>query len=291
MERVIQPPVDPSIYIDSATEPQYQTSKEPIGGWIYLNSQDTPYGTDRTNCQIGDKNILVSSANRMRVLGIAALWYVPNVNPRNNTLTFHSSISGTTHTVTLTERYYNIDDPADITALITDIVTQMNSVSGASGLTFGQGPVPGFPRTFDIVVTVPIGGQFYFVASSDAVAKGMQMYNFERSSTLAVSHQVGPMSLMYTQFVDVKSTVLTKWEKIRSVTTGNQNPVVIRAYIGGNKWGSDFTQLVDYLAFAWKWNEPIYSIDFQFFDQNGDPLYYPNNGKDFMWQITLEAEL
>jgi hypothetical protein len=225
------------------------------------------------------------------VLGITALWYVPNVNPRNNTLTFHSGISGLDHTVTIPERYYDIEVPADITQLATDIRDAMNSVSGASGLTFGFAFRTGFPRTFDMTVIVPIGGTYYFVDSSSAVAKGMQMYNFERSSTLAVSHQVGPMSMMYTQFVDVKSTELTKWEKIKSVTTGNQNPVVMRAYIGGNKWGDDFDQIDFYLAFSWKWNEPIYAVDVEFYDQNGDPLYYPNNGKDFLWQLTLVAEL
>jgi hypothetical protein len=289
MQRVYLPPTAPAGYADSSAEAQYVTAKRPISGGVYISSQDTPYGTDRTKCQVGGSNILASNANRMRMLGVAVIWNIPNVNPRNNSLSFFSSVTGLVHDVTLTEAYYDITVPADIAALMVDIVGALNSAG--SGLSFSSTPAVGFPRKF---VITAVGGLFYFVTTSDAVAKGEQMYLFQREGRVpvpAASKTVGPMNLIYTMFVDIKSTVLTKWAKIKSMTTGNQNPVVMRAYVGGNKWGYDFQELHDYLAFAWKWSEPIYSIDFSFFDQNGDPLYAPNGGKDFIWQISLEAEL
>lgn len=284
--QTILPPTDPTVYIDSATEPQYVTRKEPVSGWVYLNSLDTPYGTDRSNCQLGLRDTLVASANRMRMLGVTVNWYIPNVNPRNDTITFTASTTGLDYTVTLATKFYDVTIPADVTQLVTDIVAALNGAG--SGLTFSAAPIAGFPRMYTIT---SVGGTYRFVKTCSAIAKGIQMYDFDQDQTFALTHTLGPMNMMYTQFVDIKSTTLTKWEKIRSVTTGHQNPVVFRAYVGGNKWGPDFSELHHYLAFSWKWNEPIYTIDISFFDQNGDPLFVPNGGKDFIWQIALAAEL
>lgn len=284
---VILPPQFPSAF-ESSKEPQYITSKDPVNGWLYLNSADTVYGVDRTNCQITSDGPFASGFNRLRVAGVSALWYIPNVNPRNNTISFYSSNTGSTkHTVTLTERYYDITSTTDVAALATDIETALNSLTGATLLTFTITAITGFPRKYTISAT---GGTFHFDLDCTAVI-AEQMYNFDRDQTSAASKTLGPMNMMYTQFVDIVSTTLTKWEKIKSISSGDINPIVCRAYIGGNAWGSNFQQLSHYLAFSWNAQEPLYAIDIRMYDQNGKPLYVPNGGKDFMWQITLIAEL
>lgn len=284
-ETTYLPPVASRVYTYDPEEPQYVTSKQPVPSRIYLDSKDTVYGTDRTNCTISTGNQFALGVNRTRVLGITALWYIPNVNPRNNTIRFFSSVSGLFYTVTLDVRYYDINVPADIVALVNDITVKLNGP--ASGISFAITADPGFPRQFTITGSAP----YYIDPACSAVAKGAPMYGFEILGALSLTTRLGPMSMMYTQYVDIKSSTLTKWEKIRSVTSGQQNPVIMRAFIGGNSWGEVFHIISTYQAFSWKASDPIYSIDVSFYDENGDPLYCPNDGKDFRWQLALGAEL
>lgn len=288
-------PVIPDVYTDSNLEPQYVTMRNPIAAWVYLNSGDLPVDDDKTNCIIRSDNttggrggnILASDMGRIKIAGVTSNWYIPNVNPRNNTITFHSSASGLDHTVTLTERFYDVTSATDITALIAAIITALNTATGASGLTFSSAAVTGFPRMYTISAA---GGLYYFIRTCSALAKGRQMYGFDQTQTSSANHTVGPMNMMYTQFVDIVSTTMTKWSKMSTSTSGNVSPVIARAYIGGNAWGTNFQQFLLEVASSWKAREPISYIDLRFFDQNGDPLYAPNDGKDFQWQISLIVE-
>lgn len=285
---VFLPPVQPSVYSESAMEPQYVTTVAANSGWIYLDSRNTPYGTDRTNCTISSNSAFATNIFRIRVMGISALWYIPNVNPRNNTLSFKVNNSPVTYTVTLPERFYDPNVPADVTQLTNDIKTALNGAG--SGATFDIFSITGYPRKYGITSTLP----FYFDPECSAVLKGVQMYNFQREikdqEVFETSKSLGPMSMFYSQYVDIKSSILTRWQKIQSTTSGNLNPVLFRSYIGENQWGVTYeTPRANQVA--WKASEPIYQIDFAFYDQNGDPLYAPNNGKDFEWQISLSVEI
>lgn len=285
---VLIPPHNSVSYTDNPKEPQYITAKQPVQGFLYVDSKDAPYGVDRTNCQIGGNNTLASNFNRIRVLGVNVLWYIPNVNPRNNTIV--ANVDGTDYTAQLASRFYDINVGADITQLATDIAAALTT---ASGVLFTATAVTGFPRQYTL--SVPIGHTFYIDPTCPAVTKGAQMYGFQveyPNLAPAQTKQLGPMNMMYTQYVDIKSTIVTKWQKIGSTTTGGISPVMMRAYVGGNKWGVDFDSVLDeYLAYSWKGSEPITYLDFQWFDSNGDPLYVPNGGKDFEWQINFTLEL
>lgn len=116
------------------------------------------------------------------------------------------------------------------------------------------------------------------------------MYGFEKETTANSLQRLGTMGMAYTNYVDVKSTELTKWQKMRSLTSGSLNPVVVRAFIG-NKWGVDYTNLSDtYLAFAWNYQCPLQSVDITFYDENGDLLYVAPSS-NFEWQLSLIAEM
>ena len=279
MADVLLRATNPALYHDNGHEPQYVTAKEPQNGWIYLDSKNST-DADKTNCQIVSRTPLIQQANRIRVAGIGGYFPIPNVNPRNNVISFWSSITNSVWSVTLTERYYAM---TDVAVLIADIIVKLNSVSGGSGLTFASVAVTGFPNTYNINAA---SGTFYWDRNSSAVIKGSQMYGLVLAGA-ATSQRLSP-PMVYTNYVDVKSTELTKWKKITSLTSGSLNPVLLRAFIGSH-WGRDYSNLSDtYLAFAWDASTPLFQCDISFYDENGDPLYTVDG---FSWQISLVAEL
>lgn len=279
------PPRDPHVYSDSTKEPQYVTTKRPTNAWLYFNSQDAAPGTDRTNCVLGNGGVIANGFSRIRFIGVSTLWDIPNVNVRNNTFQFYSSNTGATvHTCSIAEKFYDLSESAD---LMDAIVAAMNTLTGATGLTFSKAAIPFYPRTYTLSA---VGGTFYFSSACTAITKGEQLYGIPRSPVLAASKQIGPMQMIYTQYVDIVSRTLTKFQKAPSVSTKNISPIVIRAYIGGNRWGISFYQPELYLAFAWQSGTPLYNVDFEFFDQHGDPLYTTDNGQSLKWQITMEVE-
>lgn len=293
---VFLPPVSTHIFSYSATEPQYTTTRQPNQGQLYLSSQNTPPGTDRSNCRLGGGGILAQGMGRLKVLGFATLWCAPNCNPRNNVLSFYSSVTGgvggTKFTVTLPIRNYDVNVPADVTQLVTDILAAMNTVTGTSGLTFSAPAIAGFPRTFTLTAA---GGTFVLDPNCLAVAKGQQMFGFPveplANSSLSTTKVLGTMFMVYTQYIDICSTALTKWDKMPSSSTGSTAPIVLRAYAGG-AWGLQFQDTSSHpVELSWKADEPLTTIDITMYDQGGDPLYVPRGGTDFIWQLTLAAEL
>lgn len=285
MQNSILLPQNPSIYSTSTKEPQYITAKPPTTSWLYFDSLDTPAGTDRTNCTLGSGGIMASGFNRLKFIGMSLLWDIPNVNPRNNVIQFYSSNTGSTiHSCTLNVGFYPLLDSA---ALINAIRIAMNTVSGASGLTFSFGNISLLPRTYTLTAA---GGTFYFYTGCSAITKGAQMYGLPTSQTLEATKTVGTMQMIYTQYVDVVSHTATKFQKSSSVSTKNIAPIVVRAYLGNFDWGFTYYVPDSYIAYAWQDGTPLYSVDFAFYDQNGDPLYAPNDGQTLKWQITLAAE-
>lgn len=73
-------------------------------------------------------NTLADHVRRLAPRSFGITWYIPNVNPRNNTLTFFSTTSGTQHTVVIPEGFYF--RPGDF---MDELVIQLNTVTGASG--------------------------------------------------------------------------------------------------------------------------------------------------------------
>jgi hypothetical protein len=304
------PPMSTHMYSYTATEPQYVSTRIPNQGWLYINSQDSPPGTDRSNYTVGTSEIMATAMARIKVLGFATYWNIPNVNPRNDVISFYSSNSApgfpgnptSTNlgpkftTAPLVDRWYNINVPADQAALNADIIAKLNALVGLTGLTFSLTPVVGFPQTF---ILSAAGGAFILDPTSPAVAKGQQMFGFTQlpasqlvQASFVVATPPQTFNFAYTQFVDIISSQLTKWDKMLSTSTGRISPLVIRAYVGGQQWGLQFQELNAHLVeISWKADEPLTTFDIRFFDMNGDPLYVPNGGKDFIWQLSLLAEM
>lgn len=283
-------PMSPMVYSYTSGEPQYVSGRVPNQGWLYISSQDAPEGTDRTNYTVGGSEILANGMARIKGMGFATYWNVPNVNPRNNMISFEANVAGNVFTTApLNVRWYDITSAADEAALIMDILAKLNALTGASGLTWSATPIAGFPQTYTLSV---VGGTYRMVLSSLALAKGAQMFGFPRDQVFSAAKQLGAMNFVYTQFTDIVSSTLTKWDKMQSSSTGRIAPLVMRAYAGGQAWGLQFQDLTNHpVEFTWKADEPLARFDIRFYDMNGDPLYQPNNGKDWIWQLSLLAEM
>ena len=278
-------PQDPRIYssTNGALEPQYVTTIEPTEAWIWIASQDCQ-GVDKTNCRYEISQPLGTNVRRINLQGVTMLWDSPNVNPRNQRVRFFSTNSGGFHTVDVPTGFY-----ATSSALATALVAALNTATGSSGLTFAQAPVPLFPETYTISA---VGGDYYFDPACNAVAKGMQLWNLPVSTTPTASKNTGTMFRMYTEYVDIVSIECTKNAKVRSITSNQRSNVIVRAYLGGQQSPGEITFYdlgAKSLSFAHRYQDPIYALDFQFYDQNGDRLYVSDPAK-LQWQITLGFE-
>ena len=134
--------------------------------------------------------ILQSKVNKLAMFSYDMRYNVPNINSRNNIITFFSTASGLNHTVTLDEEHYLR------AALMIEIRSKLNTVSGASLLTFSE------VETFDSVYELSaVGGSFRFLSSSHidraAPCSGLLKTTGNVSSMLVV------VGAQYTDYIDV----------------------------------------------------------------------------------------
>jgi hypothetical protein len=278
--QVLIPTIPWSMYRNVDNEPQPVTAREPISSTLYINTVDLPAGSDRTNFVISNNvNYLNNVARISPVSATIFNWFIPNINQRNNTLTIFSGQSGLQHTVTIPEgRYTDGDDIMDA------IVTALNAISGSTLITFSYAATdPLFPLLYDL----DADGikEYYIVNTCTAVTHGYSMFAMDAAQTLANSHRVGPMPMQYTEWVDICSTVLTKYAKLRSVTSSSRSHIFARMLIRGDSsnpeepdvvWGFAYDGFVNEDAhFSFRPLENVTSIDIQLRDQFGDLLYVP----------------
>lgn len=294
MSSVILSPVSSLIYRNDNLEPQRVTAKIPNRAIIYLDSQDCAMETDKINIQMSTASIvgespsvLASGIDVISVESIGIQYNIPNVNPRNNTIRLHSSVSAAYHTVDLIEGFYTTAD-----LLMAHIVVRLNTISGASGLTFSAVVRTGRPDVYDLSAA---GGLFYFDQNCSAVKKGYQLYNFPTDQTPSTSKVVGSMGMYYTRYIDVCSTTLTRFVKIKSNTTGLSNNLLIRVFINDpTKSHTISFNGTENIIYNFIPSEPITSIIFQLRDQFGDTLYTPTGAEGtaggFFWDCNLLIE-
>jgi len=123
---------------------------------LYLSSDDREPGNLVNNSLYDNTSDII----RQQITHIGLKDYyiesnIPNVNPQNNVITFFSSSSGLNHTVSIVLGSYSSPD------LMTAIITALNTVTGASGLTFSVVLVHGI--TYDLSSA---GGNFIFLSST-----------------------------------------------------------------------------------------------------------------------------
>jgi hypothetical protein len=289
---VFLPSIDDSKQNDQNLEPQYVRIRSNNMSWIALDSNDKRI-TNPTPQDCVDFSLSNITTRKIKRFGLESAFYnwpIPNVNTRNNIITFFSSFSSTTHTVTLTEGFYQT-----LTALSTEMQTQLNSVAGASGLTFTLSIPANLGYVLDMTT---VGGSFYFTDTCKFITKGLHLLHMPSGVTkLTNSLRTGQADLQYTRWFDIVSFQLDQYNKnpFTSSRNGEQN-IVARIYMGTAQtpWIPDYGYR-DYLQNNIRYvnfnrDQSLANIDFKVYDEFGDPLYVPTNS-EFGFNMILMAEL
>lgn len=293
MDSIFIPPVRQEMYSRSDLEPQLITSRKPNKAAIYFDSEDMLLETNKVDIvmstvkYIGDTPGQLASAIKRIELDSSGINYVsPNVNPRNNTITFFSSVTGTFFTVSIPEGFYSLQPTNNI---MTALVTALNTVTGTSGLTFSFSQVPLFPTTFTLQST---GGNYFFSLSSPMIIKGYQLINLPTSQVPTNIKTVGSVGLWYTRYIDICSTTLSKYQKVKTTSTGRNHDIIFRVFLDD----PTFPHVIGFfketnVSYNFLFTEPLLTVDFELRDQNGDLLYIEdftegtNNG--FFWDLNI----
>lgn len=284
---VVLPRVPMTSHRDVDLEPQPVTAMPPASATVTITTEDLQAGIPRNNFVISGNITYLTNVSRIKpVAAEIDNWFIPNVNPRNNTFTFFSSVSASLHTVTLAPGYYD-----DAAALMADIVIALNTVSGASGIVFSELPLANNPRAFTLTGT----GTWYFDSDCSAVAVGDTVYGLPTSQTATLSKKIGPMMLKYTTFVDIVSTTLTKYSKLHSITSNARSSIFARMYPTDQfreiEWGIVYDSFTaEDIKFGFRPNEVVTSIDIQLYDSHGQLLYIPDD-LNLRFRLTFATEL
>jgi len=295
MTSVFLEPVNENIYNRVNLEPQYVTTRTPNRAILYLDSQDCTLELNKADILMStisspgeNPSKLSYGINRITIPACAIYNNIPNVNPRNNVITFFSSNSGLFHTVTVPEGFYTTP-----TALITAIVAALNTATGASGLTFSFTVISGFPDRFNLNSA---GGNYFFDLNSLGVKFGYQLWNLPTEQVATNTKIVGDIIGFYSRYVDITSDTISKYAKVRTLTTGKGSNVIIRLYfIDYTKPNLRVDTNFQRPVYNFLPSEPIYSIQFTLRDQFGAILYIPPGAQGtaggFFWNIQLLIEI
>lgn len=277
-------------------EPQMIQERSNNTALIFLDSVTNKLELNKANMQIstisaiGDQaSTLIQGITRLKVRSFGINFIVPNVNPRNNSVVFYSSITGgTPWNVIIPEGVYT--SPVSLMAAL---VTALNSISFSTGLTFTATPLTSQygPTVYSLT---SVGGNYIFDLNSKAIKFGFPLWNLPIDQVFSNSKIVGSIGLQYTRWVDICSNTLNRHVKTRNISNNGVNNIVYRIYIDPNPLlPFQFSSQPNIPAFNYNNQEPANIIDFQLIDEFGEIIYVPpvNNQLGFWWNITLFAEI
>lgn len=146
-------------------------------------------------------------------LNFAQLWLtVPNVNVKNNTLTYFDNGDATFKVATLTPGFYTL------ATLATELQLALNA----------SVPPPVAPFTVTVntnqySLNVANVNTFYFDPNSSFITRGADLAGFPSSTTLTNSLNSEVCKLFYTSYFFITSQDITRWSKNVNVSA---NPIV-----------------------------------------------------------------
>lgn len=279
---VILSPVDDVIQTDENLGPQFIRVRHGNNSSIFLNSQTAKnISLNGSKFSLGTgHNLFVTKIKRFAAQYFKILWCVPNVNVRNNTISFWSSntggIGGTLHTVTIPEGFY-----ATSTALMAALQTALNTVSGASSLIF---TITVNPLNICSASITTSGGNFAFnitqnmAVNSSGILKGKPLWNLPTEQVLNSSKNIGPINLFYTEYINIASFALHQYTKNPSYSDNSirNGQLFERVHISDPTKPSKIEFQKDTLQWInFNRNRSLNDIDITLYDQFGDPLYIP----------------
>jgi len=266
---------------------QAVTVKPITSAILVLDSFDRGTGQPVNNFTLQPGAIL-SSGYFSRIVPVVLHfpYAIPNVNPKNNTLTISNGATNTI--ITIPEGFYTIAE------LATQLQTSLNA-SGFGGV---------------FAVSVDVKTLYYTVTNTLIPFKIINtpgksndlvyMAGFETNNTLSLT-QVGTYNnLQYTTFIDIRSNKLTKFQKVSDVSSNlTATTLLYRVYISWqtlNIRNNDnmFWTRTATIAFETtnpkhiRWipsGEFLSDVDISLYDDNEELLYIPAGHPDF--QISL----
>lgn len=279
-------------------EAQFVQVRTSNRGEIFLDSDVNTFENDKTKMVISTKNELSDKPNlifrniqRWQVATGGVYYNSPNVNPRNNEIIFFSSVSLVDHTVIVPEGFYTTK-----IALMNAIRDSLNTVTGASGLTFSYTAVTSHDSMYNLIASGD-----YFIRGGSMVDKGFPLVNLPTSQTLTSTKMVGQVRLFYTKYIDIVSKTLTQFQKIKSLNNGrNDSTIIYRIFVDDGTFSHAIVNTFfkdENASFNYDPDQEIYEIDFQVLDQFGESLYLPFSegggapgGSGFSWDLSLVVE-
>jgi hypothetical protein len=249
--------------------------------------------------------LLQGHFTRLAISQLQFQWNIPTINGRNNTFTIRYKIISEGITTYETESYTIGNEwytPTQLAAAIQALVLA-GTYGAASGFTaqYIQG-------TF-VFATATIGYTFQFV--DDGLATTANFYltvgmNFDSLYTFSSATITGPPPMTYTRWIDLTSTELTRFQKVKDSTTargGNHLNTLARVYCNPpsttqtSAWGGGvMSGLPFYITYdfptpkyiRWDGKLSLLNFDLNCFDEFGEPIYWtPSENSEF--QFTLLA--
>lgn len=156
---------------------------------LYIDSDERTSGPTN-NATYRSSEIMREEVSRIAVNKVHVRYNIPTININNSIVTFLSVASGLTHSVSLAEGYY------DPTTLMTELQTKLNSVSGASLMTFNIVPLTAGANAY--VIT---GTAFFQILPSTQVDRGAPCTGLFPMATSSLSITVVAKAF-YTSYLD-----------------------------------------------------------------------------------------
>ncbi len=298
--------------IESETlEPQLIRIRSNNLGYMYVDSRDTskPVTEPPVNIIIGGqgKSLFKDQIKRIKLVFLDLFWITPNCNVRNNEIKFISSNTGATvYTVTVPEGQYDeasifpIPAPPAPPGLIDALVAAMNTVTGASGLTFSHSLNGATSQLFDgRAGTLDSAGGSYQILESKATLRGEPLWNLIDPSidVLSVSKPIGFINLRYTRFIEFRSDTLSQFSKNRNVAgTRGTNNLIFRLFPSTEERKITLIRSTIRIPVTFNFNPSftLRSFDLSLFDEFGNILYVPDynpgNSGGFWYQLIFISE-
>lgn len=282
---------------NEALEPQDIKIRAQNSSIMYIDIANRVTKLDRppTNIRLSsrDNTLFAKGIQRMAVSRVFMTWITPNVNIRNNTIRFFSSVTGLIHTSVMPEGFYNTR-----VSLMDNLVVALNNpilpLVPPSGLLWSRTMGVLNPLCAELETA---GGSFRFDVTSPMIVKGKQLFNLPRDQTPTTSKLVGAIHGLYTRYVTIESQVLTQWTKNpnQSNRFGN-NTLLFRIFTNANLGLPGFIQetVRNLVYFNYKADQNIVAVDFLLLDEFNEELYIPQCAQEtddgFIWDLVLNTE-
>ena len=257
--------------------------------------------------------LLFGYFTRLAITQLQFDWSVQTIMTGVND-TFVINYGGTNYEVKLDNGYYNP------TTLAAEVETQLQAIGALAAFTCIWNPLYQSLQ-IDSNVASP-GGDFFFVTPSDGPLLSPPVSNqvlTRTYRTLGVGNNntgitspptntqfLGTPKLIMTDYVDIVSRNLTKYQRVKDTDTAplnNKSYLIARVYLcppgqrvitdaSGGLGDSPFFICVDYNTpkhIKWSPGEPVSQIDLQVLDQYGQLLPWDSVEAPWEFQLTIVA--